>query len=87
MSSAVGKKIPPRRRTPASSLPDGFLRSTGFSAVVSVQSVLLNDQANVMFTGLGESILKQADRKCSVNEIFYLAKEKRKQHGQEYSQE
>src|SRR5947208_1722994 len=58
MSSAVGKKIPRRRRTPASSLPDSFLKSTGFSAVVLVQSVLLNDQANVMFTGLGESMFQ-----------------------------
>ena len=59
MNSAMGKKISRDRRTPASSLSDGVLKSTGFSVVVADQPVLLNDQANVMFTGLREPMFQQ----------------------------
>ena len=52
VNSAVGKKISRHARTSGSSLSNRIRETTGFAVVVSDQPVLLNDQANVMLTGL-----------------------------------
>jgi len=54
----MGKKICRHGRTPAYGLPNRILKSPDFSVDVSGQSVLLNDQANVIFTGLREPMLQ-----------------------------
>ena len=54
----MGKKISRHGGTPASSLSNRILKSTGFSVVVSDQTGLLKDQANVMFTGLREPMFQ-----------------------------
>jgi hypothetical protein len=54
----MGKKICRHGRTPAYGLPNRILKSTDFSVDGSGQSVLLNDQANVIFTGLREPMLQ-----------------------------
>src|SRR5437879_4981093 len=57
VSSAMREKISRHARTPASSLSNGILEA-GFAVVVSDQTVLLNDQANVTLTGLREPMFQ-----------------------------
>ena len=54
----MGKKISRHARTPTSSLSNRIREATGFAAVVSDQPVLLNDQVNVMLTGLREPMFQ-----------------------------
>src|SRR5258705_6478846 len=58
VGSAMGKKISRHARTPGSSLLNRIREPTGFSVVVSDQPVLLNDQVNIMLTGLREPMFQ-----------------------------
>ena len=54
----MGKKISRHARTPGSSLLNRIREPTDFAVVISDQPVLLNDQANIMLTGLREPMFQ-----------------------------